>query len=86
MGICGLYEWHHPIASVQSLQWFIGAGGFLGFRDSETMLGGAGIVGLDYKFPVIPLNLTLDWKPEIHFINDVGYDGTGVGLSVRFTF
>lgn len=85
VGICGLYEWHHAIPSVDKLQWFIGAGGFLAFRDSETLLGAAGIVGLDYKFPEIPLNLTLDWKPELNFINDVGYDGTGIGLSVRFT-
>jgi hypothetical protein len=86
VGVCGLFEWHHPIASVENLQWFVGAGGFLGYRDSKTLLGVAGIGGLDYKFPDIPLNISIDWKPELNLINDVGYDGAGVGLSARFTF
>ena len=86
VGICGLYEWHHPIPSVEHLQWFVGAGGFLAFRNSQTLFGGAGIVGLDYKFAQIPLNISIDWKPELHIVPDVGYEGAGVGLSARFTF
>ncbi len=86
VGFCGLYEWHQPIASVENLQWFAGGGAFLGVRESRTLLGVAGIVGLDYKFPQIPLNISIDWKPELNLINDVGYDGAGVGLSARFTF
>ena len=85
-GLCGLYEWHHPIPSVEHLQWFVGAGGYLAFRDSDTFVGAAGIVGLDYKFADIPLNITLDWKPELNLITSVGYEGAGVGVSARFTF
>ena len=85
-GIGGLYEWHHPIASVEHLQWFVGAGGYLAFRDSETLFGAAGIVGLDYKFSEIPLNISLDWKPELNLASSVGYEGAGVGVSARFTF
>jgi hypothetical protein len=85
-GVCGLYEWHHPIASVEHLQWFVGAGGYLASRDSETFFGAAGIVGLDYKFAEIPLNISLDWKPELNIASKVGYEGSGVGVSARFTF
>ena len=85
-GLGALYEWHIPIAAVEHLQWFAGAGGYLAFRDSETLVGAAGIVGLDYKFADIPLNISIDWKPELNIISSVGYEGTGVGLSARFTF
>ena len=85
-GIAGLYEWHHPIESVNNLQWFIGAGGYAAFRFNSSFIGGAGILGLDYKFDNIPLNLSLDWKPELNIISNVHFEGSGVGLSARFTF
>ena len=83
--ICGLYEIHKPIA-VDNLQWFIGAGGYVGFSNGTSNLGAAGIVGLDYKFANIPLNLSLDWKPELNIISKIGFAAEGVGFSARFTF
>ncbi len=84
--ICALYEVHKPINSVENLQWFIGAGGYVGFNNNNSNLGAAGIVGLDYKFAAIPLNLSLDWKPELNIISKVGFEASGVGFSARFTF
>ncbi len=86
LGICGLYELHFPIESVKNLQWFAGGGGYVAFRSSTTSIGAAGIVGLDYKFEEIPLNLSLDWKPELNIISQVGFEGSGLGLSARYTF
>lgn len=85
ISICGLYEIHKPIAT-ENLQWFIGFGGYVGFNNSTSNIGGAGIVGLDYKFPLIPLNLSLDWKPELNLISKVGFESSAVGFSARFTF
>jgi hypothetical protein len=83
--ICGLYEIHKPIAA-ENLQWFIGFGGYAGFVNKVTSIGAAGIVGLDYNFTNIPLNLSLDWKPELNIIEKVGFEGSTVGLSVRYRF
>src|SRR5690349_3703856 len=71
IGICGLYEWHFPVTSVEHLQWFAGAGAYAAYRSSTSYIGGAGIIGVDYKFPDIPLNISVDWKPELNLIESV---------------
>lgn len=86
LGLCGLYEKHFDIEAVKNLQWLAGFGGYVAFTGSNTAVGGAGIIGLDYKFEEIPLNLTLDWKPELNIISKVGFEASGIGLSARFTF
>ncbi|MEO6731012.1 MAG: hypothetical protein ABIN01_07325 [Ferruginibacter sp.] len=86
IGVCALYEWHFPITAVPHLQWFAGAGAYAAYRSSTSYIGGAGIVGVDYKFPDIPLNISIDWKPELNIIESVGFDASGVGFSARFTF
>jgi len=73
VAIGGLLEFHKPITATDGLQWFYGAGAYIGFdSDKETatrnLMGAQGIVGLDYKFQNLPLNLTLDWKPELNII------------------
>ena len=86
LGICGLYEIHFAIEAVKNLQWFAGAGGYVAFRSGTTSVGGAGIIGLDYKFEEIPLNISLDWKPELNLINPVRFESSGLGVSARYTF
>lgn len=49
-------------------------------------MGGAGIIGMDYKFEDIPLNVSLDWKPELNLISKIAFESSGIGLSARFTF
>jgi hypothetical protein len=80
-----LYEIHKPLA-VENLQWLVGFGGYVAFNNSNSNVGAAGIIGLDYKFKDIPLNITVDWKPELNIISKVGFEASGVGFSARFTF
>ena len=84
-GIGGLYEIHKPLNATPGLRWFYGAGAFVGFQSGSTYLGPTGIVGLDYKFNKIPLNLSLDWKPELDIIPKINFVPDGFGLSARFT-
>ena len=86
LSICGLYEIHFPINAVKNLQWFAGAGAYVSFRSGSSNLGAAGIIGLDYKFEEIPLNISLDWKPELNIISKIGFESSGLGFSARYTF
>jgi outer membrane protein W len=104
IGLCALYEWHHPFTNIDHLHWFVGAGGYAAFRNStnyivnkadgtpstiktsSSFIGAAGIAGLDYKFEQIPLNISLDWKPELNILTSIGFEASAVGISARFTF
>ena len=92
--INGAYLLHFPIEGVDGLQWYAGAGAGLFFWHYDKAFGdpGAkqslsiqGYLGLDYKLPDIPLNLTLDWVPNI-FINgyDSGFYARYGNLGVRY--
>jgi hypothetical protein len=85
-GLGGLFEVHQLIGGVQSLTWFYGGGGYLGFEYGATYLGPTGGVGIDYKFQNVPLNLSLDWKPEPDILPVINFVPDALGLSVRFTF
>ena len=85
-GLGGLFEIYEPLGSVPNLTWFYGGGGYVGFQYGATYLGPTGVVGLDYKFQNVPLNLSLDWKPELDIIPIINFVPDALGLSVRFTF
>ena len=84
VAIGALYEIHNPIGT-PGLQWFFGAGAYVGFNTIAN-LGAMGIVGLDYKFQNIPINISLDWKPELNLIESVYFEPAAIGFSARFTF
>lgn len=95
LSLGALYEIHKPL-STAGLQWYYGGGGYIGFvksfnatknRDETTTnFGGQGVVGLDYKFPNIPLNLSLDWKPELNLIDHINFEPAAIGFTARFVF
>lgn len=90
-----LLEKHKPL-SAEGLQWYYGAGGYLGFiktynpnklkNETNTNFGAQGVIGLDYKFASIPLNLSIDWKPELNIVSDINFEPSAVGFTARFTF
>ncbi len=88
------YQHHNEISSVDGLRWYYGAGanvyfwsydsGFLN-AGSTTSIGISGVLGLDYKFNDLPLNLSVDWIPTF-FVNGFGSGfGGGYGaLAARY--
>jgi hypothetical protein len=84
-GIGGLYEIHTPLNATPGLKWYYGGGGYVGFQSHDTYLGPTGVIGLDYKFQNIPLNLSLDWKPELDIIPRINFVPDAFGLTARFT-
>lgn len=85
-GLGGLFERHQLIGGTPALTWFYGGGAYLGFEDRTTFLGPTGVVGLDYKFQNAPINLSLDWKPELDIIPSINFIPDAFGLTARFTF
>ena len=83
-GLGALLEIHKP-TNIEGLRWFYGAGGYVGFESGDTYLGPTGILGIDYKFTNVPINLSLDWKPELDIIPDINFVPDAFALSVRFT-
>ncbi len=84
-GIGGLYEVHRTLNGTPGLKWFYGGGAYLGFQSSTTYLGPTGIVGLDYKFNNIPLNLSIDWKPELDILPKIDFVPDAFAITARFT-
>ena len=85
-GVGGLYERHQLIGGTPSFTWFYGGGAYVGFESGRTYLGPTGVVGLDYKFQNAPLNLSLDWKPELDLIPSINFVPDAFALTARFTF
>lgn len=90
--LTGLYEIYNPINNAPGLNWYYGIGGSIGSakyrpsNSSDLYLSADGVLGLDYKFADAPINLSLDWKPAIELAPNTNFDGSGVAISLRFTF
>ncbi|ANH79668.1 hypothetical protein A8C56_00575 [Niabella ginsenosidivorans] len=94
VSFAGTYQHHFAIKPVPGLKWFVGGG--LVFFNTSAKVGrydgfGAGIYptgGIDYKFPKIPLNLSADVRPVIHFTAPDDYDTfhPTAGIAARYTF
>lgn len=90
--LIGLYEIHDRIAvaDYEGLLWYYGGGGGLGIHtDKEADVTNLafsldGVIGLDFKIPTAPVNISLDWKPTLELSPNPGMKFDGFGLSVRF--
>jgi hypothetical protein len=90
-----LVEFHKPF-SASGLKYYYGAGGYLAFiktynpnkqiNETDANFGAQGVVGLDYKFSNVPLNISLDWKPELNIVTDINFEPAAIGFTARFTF
>jgi len=92
--LTGLYQWVWNIEG--GFNWYAGVGGGLGswsidekYNDSGTFFFAAGDIGIEYLFD-FPLQLSLDFRPELYFGGDYGdYDdnfGPDIALGVRYRF
>jgi len=84
-GMGALLEIHQPFNGAPGLKWFYGAGAYVGWQDGDTYLGPTGVLGLDYKFSNAPINLSIDWKPELDILPDINFVPDAFALTVRFT-
>ncbi|MBE99010.1 MULTISPECIES: porin family protein [Flavobacterium] len=98
--LTGLYQWVWNIEG--GFNWYAGVGGGLGTwefddddvppgfdddDDSGTFVFLAGNIGIEYNFD-IPLQLSLDFRPEVYFGDDFRDDdfGPDIALGIRYKF
>lgn len=79
-----LVEKYQPFGP-SGLSWYWGAGAYVGFSGGRKF-GGQGAVGLDLLPSTLPLNFSIDWKPELNFTKQFSFEPAAVGFSVRFVF
>ena len=93
--VTALYENEHWTGHYPGLNWFWGFGAHIGFwgdfnpytdNYSGPILGADFILGLEYTFDEIPLNLSLDLLPSVNLIGYSGWGGLHSGLSIRYAF
>ncbi len=95
LALGALLEFHKPL-NPAGLTWFYGGGGYIAFvkrlntntgkEVSDPNFGAQGVIGLDYKFTNIPLNISLDWKLELNLVNDINFEPAAIVFTARFTF
>ncbi len=96
--LAALYQWVWNIDG--GFNWYAGVGGGLGTweynddrykdefdDDNGTFLFVAGNIGIEYNFD-IPLQLSLDMRPELYFGDDFRDDNFGpdIALGIRYRF
>ena len=95
----GLYEIHNRAFDTDRLRWYFGLGGHIGFWNGDytynkwgaqgtkyTVVGVDGILGLEYSFTEVPVNISLDWKPAANLVGYQGLWADGGALSIRYIF
>lgn len=93
--VAGLYEFNfYTFNNAPELSWFVGPGAHVGFwksayqktYSSQIDVGIDGILGLDYKFKNLPVNVSADWEPSVALVGNVGFTPVFGGVAVRYTF
>jgi hypothetical protein len=91
--LAGIYQWIWNIDG--GFNWYAGVGGGIGswsidnsvVKDSGTFVFAAGDIGIEYNFDEAPIQLSLDFRPELggngYYENNYGAD---IALGVRYKF
>jgi hypothetical protein len=87
--VTALVEFAQTMADTPRLGWYYGAGANIGYWDdsennSELNVGVDGILGMEYTFEDVPINVSIDWKPYFILITDPRFEFDEFALSVRY--
>jgi len=92
----GLYEFNHPVSGMNGLNFILGPGIHFGrwngkYKDQHSDAKGSefgidGIIGLDYGFPKIPINISIDWQPSLILAGGSDFTPNLGGIGIRYTF
>lgn len=91
--LAGIYQWVMPIDN--GFNWYLGAGATLGnwsydgpynVHDEGISLALALNAGVEYNFDEIPLQLSLDTRPELFLVQNGDDSWFGLALGIRYVF
>ncbi len=92
--ITGVYQWVMPIDG--GFYWYLGLGPSLGNWDyvgkyREDNQGGMSLAlalnaGIEYNFSEVPIQISLDTRPELGLINKGGDSWFGLAVGIRYKF
>ncbi len=93
LNVSAFYEWQKPTDWAPGIDWFIGPGAHIGIwtgdysddYNSNLIVGLDGIIGLEYTFDDIPLNLSVGIGPAFHLMGGPNnwYYWNG-GIAIRY--
>lgn len=95
--LTGLFEREYLIKDYPRLNWFWGGGIHGGIWEVnynpriKSGYGGPvggfdGILGLEYTFDELPLNVSADILPSLNIVGSTGWGGINMALSIRYVF
>lgn len=85
----GIYEVNKSLPT-DGMNWYLGIGPSIGIANTNNnttnglYLMGTGLIGIEYTFQDLPINISLDTGPSIQIIPNIGFEWGG-GLAVRYT-
>ena len=90
--LTGIYQWQGEIGS--GFGWFAGVGARLAYwswengygdnHDSDIALGLAGQAGIEYVFPSVPIQLSLDIRPCFYLIPNTDFHWGDIAFGIRY--
>lgn len=88
INLSGVYQWTWDITG--GLGWYAGVGANLGLYTGDHVedafgIGVLGQIGLEYKFS-IPLQISLDARPQWDLLGEASGFGYGIALGLRYCF
>ncbi len=81
--VTGLWEKLAPLSGSKQVSAFLGVGPTMAFGN-EFRLGASGIIGIDWRFKMLPLNIQFDWSPTWFFVNGNDFSFVNGAISVRY--
>jgi len=95
-----LIEFHDELGGSENFLWYYGFGGHVGTYESKntpkghpdningsyTTLGIDGIIGIEYSFSEVPINISLDYKPAINILGSQYFASDAAAFSIRYMF
>lgn len=93
-----LHEWQQAKLGEYGVEWYYGAGAHIGawnggpqqpwfnedYNRVHHVFGLDGVIGMEYTFKEIPLNLSLDWRPAFNITEHTGFWLNNFGINARY--